>query len=616
MSEVLGNSFISFGELFSALSTGEIFRTKDGKLNISGTIISVKDFDKLYLPDIKNLLSKYEETISPDFAPTKQLYSTLDTLSSPVLKSTGVPKTVSAFYKKMHSALKTPENKKQFEETLTEYVSEAQETPVFMLANMSLGLPQDTETSIYTKLMPTSPELLEGYGTKFSGDDILDFSNKGFIEPESPMNMLIYKSLHAQDENSNTYIEPVSYENLLDFYSPTQNPNRMRSLLRGGKITLAFSELHQEMLDNVSSSKRKEYISDLISESKENASTSEEFSSEILEYTNNRIIPDSYLEKNISGEFLKQKYLEKAISISRVFEIYKTNPEYFSAVESILTPDEITTSHTNNELPDDSLMYIPKENRLTYLQKNPTRFATVMYLFLHRDGFSITELKQLLTQNQITETLDFYIDEGSNPLRIKDLYENYLIDSHCIKNLKNAGILSDKDFKKYRFSLNREQIYQDIENSTNIQITGTANSVPFSTTGCFLEKKLSETTMKKVSDSYKLLGASEDAFTRTLPIISHIDEHKKASFLDKYKMIPLKDTNLVALVPPTNTSPIYLMTYQEAAFILYNKKLPANFSENEYIKEVKQSEKLNEDLLKTAYEFEAAKPHLSKLRIY
>ena len=54
------------------------------------------------------------------------------------------------------------------------------------------------------------------------------------------------------------------------------------------------------------------------------------------------------------------------------------------------------------------------------------------------------------------------------------------------------------------------------------------------------------------------------------------------------------------------------MPYQEAAYILKNQKLPDNFSENEQIKEVRKAEKTNEEILKTAYQFEEAKPYMDK----
>lgn len=609
MSEVSENSFVGFNDLFRALANKSISRTKNGKINIAGAIITKKEFDKLYLTDIKDLLSKYEETLSPEFAPTKQLYTTLDVLSSPVLSGTGVSQAVSNFYKKMKKAIKTPESKKTFEQTLTSYVKEATETPVFMLATMNSELSQKNESTIYRNLMPESSELFEGYGTKFNGDDILYLSNEGFIEQETPMYMLLYKSLYLQDSHLPSYLEPSSYEALLDFYSPSKNPNRMRNLLLNNSITPEFIELHQEMLDNVEPLQRKTYISDLIEESKENATVAEDFSKEILEYTNIKIIPDSYLENNISGEFLRKQYLEGKITISRVFEIYQTAPKYFSAVESILTSEEITTAHSKDEISDDSLMYIPKESRIAYLQQNNTKFSTMMYLFLHCDGFSVTELKQLLTENKIYDTLDFYIDYGSNPARIKELYENYLIDYQCIKNLQAAGIITDIDIQKYGFAINKEKVYQDIANTSNILIYGSANIVPFSTTGTFVGKINSTSSPENLANTYRVLGATEER----IPVISHLDTHREPTFLDKYKLVPLKDSNLVALIPQDNSLPIYLMPYQEAAFILYNQRLPDNFSENESIKEIKESERLEADILKTAYQFEETQSYLTRL---
>ena len=82
--------------------------------------------------------------------------------------------------------------------------------------------------------------------------------------------------------------------------------------------------------------------------------------------------------------------------------------------------------------------------------------------------------------------------------------------------------------------------------------------------------------------------------------------------IDSYKIIGLQFSGLVALVPMDKTKPIYIMPYQEAAYIFKNQKLPDNFSENEQIKEVRKAEKTNEAILKTAYQFEEAKPYMEK----
>lgn len=554
MGNVISN--IKFKELLEDLSNGSVIKNSDGKINIRGTVLSSKDFDSLYLADIKDLFFKYENTISPDFTPSQDLYSDLNTFSNPVLKSTGVPEITKSFHKKMSQAI------------------------------------------------------INNYGKKLSGKEVLNLANQGYVEPEEPITMLKYKSLYAQDKKADDYVEPVSYSELLEFYSPEKHPGRMHTMLKDKKFNLEFQEFHQEMLDNISSKERKDYIADLIHEAKSKASTSQEFSGDVLEYANNHIIPDEELEQNISSDFLKKQYSNNKISISRVFEIYKTNPKYFSGVESILTPDEITKAHEKDKLNDDALMYIPKGSRIEYLQKHNTKFSTMMYLFLHCNGFSITELTSLLNETDNKENLEFYIDAGSDPLKIKELYENYLIDYSCLKYLQSTGILKEKDIKKYNFSINKKQFYEELNNSSKISIIGNGNSVPFANAGFFIENQIekSEPSMKV----FQILGKNNDNDFSNLPIISHVDKNGKTSFLDTYKIVPLQFSNLIALISDDKQKPIYLMPYQEAAYIIKRKKLPENFSENEYIKEVRTSDKTNDEILKTAHQFEEAIPYLEQ----
>lgn len=555
MGEVISD--IKFKELLEALSSKSVNKTGNGQIDIRGTVLSSTEFDRLYLSDIKDLFSRYETAITPDFAPSKQLYNDLDTFSNPALKNTSVPEITTAFRKKLSTAI------------------------------------------------------LDNYGKKLSGREVLEQANQGYVEPEEVITMLKYKSLYAQDENAPDYVEPVSPEQLLDFYSPEKHPGRMLGLLKSGKISAEFEEFHQEMLESVSKKDKKEYIEDLTSEARKEASSSQEFSSNLLGYANHQIIPDETLEQNISGDFLKQQYLDKKISIARVLAIYATAPKYFSAVESILTPEEITKAHSKDEVSDDALMQIPKDSRIAYLEKNNTKFSTMMYLFLHCDGFSVTELQALLTAKKNTESLEFYIDAGSSPAKIKELYENYLIDYGCIKNLQANGILTEKDMQKYHLSINKRAFYNELDNTQTVTITGTGDSVPFSSTGVFLGSRA-----PKVFPSlevYEILGKKNNKSFDELPTIKHTDDHQKTSFLDNYRIVALEFSNLVAFVPTELTKPIYIMPYQEAAYIIKSRRLPPNFSEHEEIKEVRQTEKTNEDILRVANQFDEARPYFEQI---
>jgi hypothetical protein len=527
MSETI--SIPSFNELLEVLNNGSINQTDD-KIQIGETVLSSEEFDKLYLADIKDLFSQYETKIfsktEPEFDMLKQF--NLTGFLNPVLKSTNAQEVAKSFQKKISTAI------------------------------------------------------LDNYGHKLSGEKVLEFADNDLVEPENVITMLKCKSLYAQDSKSSDYVKPVSYSELLDFYSPKKHPNRIANLQKNNKITLEFQEFYKEMLETVSEQERKEYIEALIQEAKDDTnSTSQEFSENILGYANNQIIPDEELEKNISGEFLLKQYLDKKISIARVLEIYQTAPEHFSAVKSILTPDKI---------------------------QDDTKFSSIMYLFLHCDILSITELKNLLVETKNTESLDGYIDEGSSPSKIKELYENYLIDYACIKNLQSIGILKEKDIQKYHFSIKKDDCYKELDNLQDVTIIGTGNTVPFSNTGFFMQKQKVQSNPEL--NVYEILGKDNDKSFSELPTIHHIDEHKENGFLNNYKIITLKFSGLVAFVSNDKTKPIYIMPYQEAIYIIKNHKLPEHFSKNEQIKDVRSSENRNEEILKTASTFDVAKDYL------
>ena len=598
MSNNLKKNFIKFNELWKELSSRHICITKDNDLNISGNIISTKDFNAMYMKNIISMLKALETTISPEFTPDKTLYTTLDILSTPALNGTQVPSAINNFYKKLNIALLSKdENTQKFNNDIAEYIKAQPDTPVFMLISMenNLKAPQNNMFS-FKSFIPSSNSLMEKYGTTYNGDDILQLANYGFIESKLPITMLIYKSLYVQDENSTDYIKPISYKELLDFYSPEKNPGRMHSLLINGEIDKNFSDLHYELLDNITKKEKKDYIESLIDEAKQLASTPSEYSNDILAYSNYKIIPDEYLPRNITAEFLIKKFISKELPLSRIIQIYEADPKYFKAIETILIPSEIEKAHSNDELNDDALLYIPKKSRLSYLQN--AKLSTIMYLFLHCDGISITELQMLLSKNNINESLDFYIDNGSHISRIKELYEHYLIDYICIKNLNNTGIISDSDMKKYELVIAKDKVYDDINNSTSIDITSTDITIPISTTGTFID------VPPEISDSTKKTND---------PIIYHKNGTNKVGFFNEYRVLPLKPVNLVALIPPNPIKSTYLIPYEEMAYIMNNNSIPDTLLESSIFQEIRPSDKMHEDILKTIYQFEKSKKYLEKL---
>ena len=159
-----------------------------------------------------------------------------------------------------------------------------------------------------------SNEIMNNYGIKYSGAEILAYAREGKIEPEKPINMLQYQSLYLQDPKSPDYVEPVSYDALLDFYSPETSPGRLHSILREEKIDENFSTLHTELLNSFSKKKQQSYYQSIVTETKELNSSYEEVSNDLLNYANSRILPDIYLSGNITPKFLIEKYEKRRIT--------------------------------------------------------------------------------------------------------------------------------------------------------------------------------------------------------------------------------------------------------------------------------------------------------------
>ena len=304
------------------------------------------------------------------------------------------------------------------------------------------------------------------------------------------------------------------------------------------------------------------------------------------------------------------------LPISRVISIYNTDTTYFNQIETILTTDIIEKAHKENELSTKDLMFLPDELRYSYLLKNAT-LSTIMYIFLHCDGLSIVNLQKILEGNQIVDSLDTYIDTDSLPSKIKELYDNYLIDYGCIINLIKNGIISEQDAQQFNLHSPKTSIYNKLEAIQSIELTGATHAVPFSTTGTFIGFPL-KNTQSKTKEVYRLLSGVQELDTTNMPTISHKkNDVNENGFLNKYKILPLPSANLVAFLPPEQTKPTYIMPSQEFEYILHTKTLPVSLNEkineNPAFVEIRPSEKMHEDILRTSYQFEVTKQYLESL---
>ncbi|MBR3696924.1 MAG: hypothetical protein IKM97_01425 [Clostridia bacterium] len=636
---------LSFKQVLDYLYNHQVFIDSFGKLSFPNNIsFSVQDFDNEYISDIHQFFIEHEADILNEENQSEKFWKDIDAISSPVLLGTCITKKLESFFSHLL------DNYFISSTSLLNTINKLPNVPVFLLSflyktssnkkNKTLNFPLPEELR---EKIPSSEELMDGYGTKYSGTDILYFANMDLIDDENPIKMLIFDSLYTQDISADNYIQPVSYEKLLSFYSP----KRLHKLLKLGKINSEFTDLFIKLLGGISEEQKTEYFQNIISETKRINSASNFLDSEekksknrrriplndgstdLLEFSNLGIIPYYTLYGNISTDFIKSSFNSGNLPITGLLDIVERAKEdaensSFNDLQQLITPEsvislELTTfpsstppssKGTIHNNPFHRALDLMTEQNKKALFYQTNSLQTIMYIFLHYETISINELNTILKNRNNQEHLDVFIEKGSLPSKIKELYESYLIDYGCIKTLIEKGILTKDEVQKFRLGISVFDTINDRTGRKKVEINSNLTNVPFSTTGTFLGKQ-ADGSNDNLNQLYQILGDIDNNDLENFPTIS--SENKENGFLNGYKVLPLKQVSLIALLPPNAINSIYVMTAQEFAYIYKNKALPHNFDSNKAIKEIRSSKTIHEDFLLTVSRFEEAISYLNSL---
>ena len=302
---------IEFTNLYEKIAKNHVIRTKDGSLRVwldnnnatdismdnfnnSYIDISIDNFNNFYMKDFQTKIEELEKQISEsELLLDISFFETLRVLSSPVLKDTCVPLMLQRIYITLNSALSNNNNNRNcFESSFRNYLKKSETLPGFMELSLYRNIQKEYRPFIPPYEIPTLSTIDE-YGIKFTGQDILDFSEFALLATSDiryaklPIMMLKYPSLLTQDENAKGYKKPVSCEELLDFYSPKNNPGIIYELMKSGEIDNDFSNLHTKMLAGCSKGLKDSYYKSLIKE----ISEEETYLDDLLTYSNLKIIP-------------------------------------------------------------------------------------------------------------------------------------------------------------------------------------------------------------------------------------------------------------------------------------------------------------------------------------
>ncbi len=334
-----------------------------------------------------------------------------------------------------------------------------------------------------------SSKIINLYGSKISGSDLIEIAKKGFVSPEKLVEAGIYKNVQATNPE-----KAINIQELIDFYTP----DRLLEMYENEKISNDFVKKFNRIIkeDNVKFDYAK-----LIEETKKsvNQNNLQISSDEVLQYYLKKgLIPKEYikqiydsktvislyqngklstddllkiyssdeLKEVITGDKVEELYVENGIISSEdVCKFYNNGTINREELGDLLTNEEILQNVNDGKLKEDTLLIPNKKEQISFLEKAYIDDGTLdektlakLYLnYPHANdstkGYTpvcyidAKELRDLTELKEFKNDIKTYIDENYRIENLADLLLARVISISDIKDLEDRGIIKKDDAK-------------------------------------------------------------------------------------------------------------------------------------------------------------------------
>lgn len=367
--------------------------------------------------------------------------------------------------------------------------------------------------------------------------------------------------------------------NVIYSYKKSNKPQRENDGQESGESAVLALESSTEMLlgadNNID-----EDVEELDDE------TPETFDYSIMEPLTKDEIIEAYKDSRIDGDLFKRIF-----TMTELLQMYrhkKVSIKVFSLFDENKRKSEILKAYKEG--------FVHLEN--------------IMELFFYYDGISAKELKSIIKEMPQKVAIVRFITVDTGFKKIFELYKNKLIDFNTLCLLKYQNYISEAEFEQIRRMVSKDGFYNDIESkvfytyqredkvedlgtpvvedtpievsdeSADIEIVDedSENQVDVDNTdgkdGDPAEEKTDKPVVE-ISDSErilltKVLGISEEEI-KNISVIDSKDENGQPTTLDGYQIISDRADGLVIFGKFDYTSPIFVMTYEEAAYFLRSR---------------------------------------------
>lgn len=427
----------------------------------------------------------------------------------------------------------------------------------------------------------TSKDIINQYGRNITGNVLYKLINYGYVQDEDVIDVIsINEVLRRVDYDEDFIFDDTEVSS---FY----NAPKIMSMYRKGKLTPEFVSKYKNGLkleENQALYNEKSEI--IIYEAKKQIDFNKDFADDekskklqdtILDLHRIGMCSVDAIKGKISEEYIEELYLENRLETGEILYFYKNGIIGDEAFAQYYSEDEIFNLYLNSKISLSDITIIKDNSKLFdkimeayFEEKMP--IEDIMVLYFSYNVLTVSQIQEIIDISSEEIDVAHYINEETSFEKIKELFENYVIDYSSLTVFKEQGIINEEEFDTIRETIDKNRFFDNLEGKVFKVVTDRKTKRQSRTHGVNPrpEPKYKDNFTNEKELISKLLKIDNAEF-QDCALIESYNENGRPTTLNNYKIIGDRKSGLVIFSKFEKENAVFVMPFYQAAFFLKEK---------------------------------------------
>lgn len=411
-----------------------------------------------------------------------------------------------------------------------------------------------------------SKDIINAYGRSLNGDTILKLLDYGYIESQDFIEIYeINKALkHIDDESS-----LLEDESIKAYYTSSV----LLKMKEDGKISPEFVQKYLEMQDFENNefefnAKSKSLVITIL-----NQKDVEQATNDILYFFHIGLCDLDTAKESISPEMIESKFINNEMTMEEVFEFYQKGLLGDEAISKYFEPEEIIALYEKGKINRKCLRTIQNPDSIIQgFYDGKIEVGDLIELYLKSDNLAASDVSDALELSEIEVNISSFIDETIPFVKIKELFQNYLIDYASILELQAEGVINDEQFHELKTAIDTRNFFQELEEGRTYKvITSREGITPKQGSRNRMKEKEKENFSDEITLISKILG--KDVESSNYSLIESYNVNGKTTSLNNYRIFGNEELDgIVILQKSKKENAVFVMNALQMMYFLKGKQ--------------------------------------------